>query len=58
MKHLNSILVAALFLFIVGVANAQDENNPWAIEVGVNAVDVFPVGLLTEGCQFLLEKLT
>tara|TARA_R110002072_G_scaffold22615_1_gene79318 strand:+ start:147871 stop:149259 length:1389 start_codon:yes stop_codon:yes gene_type:complete len=45
MKHLNSILVAALFFLIVGVANAQDENNPWAIEVGVNAVDLFPIGL-------------
>ena len=44
MKHLNSILVAALFFLIVGVANAQDENNPWAIELGVNAVDPFPIG--------------
>ncbi|GEQ84955.1 cell envelope biogenesis protein OmpA [Patiriisocius marinistellae] len=44
MKHLNSILVAALVLLVVGVANAQDENNPWAIEVGTNAVDLFPVG--------------
>ena len=44
MKHLNSILVAALIILSVGVVNAQDENNPWAIEVGVNAVDLFPVG--------------
>jgi OOP family OmpA-OmpF porin len=44
MKHLNSILVAALILLSFGVVNAQDENNPWAIEVGVNAVDLFPVG--------------
>jgi len=45
MKHLNSILVAALILLVGGVANAQDENNPWAIEVGVNAVDLYPIGL-------------
>ncbi len=45
MKHLNSLLVAAILFLGVGVANAQDENNPWAIEIGVNAVDVFPVGL-------------
>ncbi|PKA83001.1 outer membrane protein OmpA-like peptidoglycan-associated protein [Ulvibacter sp. MAR_2010_11] len=45
MKHLNTFLVATLLLLGVGVANAQDENNPWAIEVGVNAVDTFPVGL-------------
>ena len=49
MKHLNSILAAALFLFTVGVANAQDQNNPWAIEVGVNAVDFYPVGPAADG---------
>ncbi|MFT7072773.1 OmpA family protein [Patiriisocius sp. Uisw_017] len=45
MKHLNSILVAALVFLVVGAANAQDENNPWAIGIGVNAVDTFPAGL-------------
>ncbi|MEZ4874469.1 MAG: OmpA family protein [Flavobacteriaceae bacterium] len=49
MKHLNSILAAALFIFAIGVANAQDENNPWAIEVGVNAVDFYPVGPAADG---------
>ena len=44
MKHFNSILVAALIILTVGVVNAQDANNPWAIEVGVNAVDVYPAG--------------
>jgi len=39
MKHLKSILVAALVLLVTGVTNAQDKNNPWAIEVGVNAVE-------------------
>ena len=48
MKHFNSILVAALIILSVGVVNAQDADNPWAIEVGVNAVDVFPVGLKTD----------
>jgi outer membrane protein OmpA-like peptidoglycan-associated protein len=45
MKHLNSTLVAALFFLIIGSANAQDSNNPWAIEVGVNAVDTYSAGL-------------
>ena len=45
MKHFNSILVAALIILSAGVVNAQDSDNPWAIEVGVNAVDVYPVGL-------------
>ncbi|QNJ97561.1 OmpA family protein [Constantimarinum furrinae] len=49
MKHLNTFLVAALLLLGVGVANAQDENNPWAIEVGLNAVDVYPVGIDDKG---------
>jgi outer membrane protein OmpA-like peptidoglycan-associated protein len=49
MKHLNSILAAALFIFSIGVANAQDENNPWAIEAGINAVDVWPVGVTENG---------
>ena len=49
MKHLNSILVAAFLFMIVGVANAQDENNPWAVEIGINAVDVYPVGLSETG---------
>jgi outer membrane protein OmpA-like peptidoglycan-associated protein len=45
MKHLNRLLVAAVLFMAIGVANAQDENNPWAVEVGVNAVDVYPAGL-------------
>ena len=45
MKHLNRFLVAAILFLGVGVANAQDENNPWAVEVGINAVDVYPTGM-------------
>lgn len=42
MKHLSKILVATLLLVGLSNAVAQDENNPWAIEIGVNAVDEFP----------------
>src|SRR5690554_572938 len=49
MKHLNRLLVAAILFIKIGVANAQDENNPWAIEVGANAVDFFPVGTGDDG---------
>jgi outer membrane protein OmpA-like peptidoglycan-associated protein len=49
MKHLNRLLVAAILFLGVGVANAQDENNPWAVEIGVNAVDVYPVGTSDKG---------
>lgn len=38
MKHLNKLIVAACMA--VGLnAHAQDENNPWAVSFGVNAVD-------------------
>jgi len=45
MKHLNRFLVVALMILGFGSANAQDANHPWAFEIGVNAVDLFPVGL-------------
>ena len=45
MKHLNILFVAAFLVLGFSTANAQDENNPWAVELGVNAVDFFNVGL-------------
>ena len=44
MKHLSKFLFAALLVLGFTAANAQDENNPWAIGIGINAVDFFPVG--------------
>ncbi|HLV63698.1 MAG TPA: hypothetical protein VKY50_10255, partial [Galbibacter sp.] len=42
MKHLSKLLVAA-FLFVgISNMNAQDQNNPWQISFGVNAVDAYP----------------
>ena len=42
MKHLSKLLVAA-FLFVgISNMNAQDQNNPWQISFGVNAIDAFP----------------
>ena len=38
MKHLNKIFAAAIMLFGLS-AQAQDENNPWAVSFGANAVD-------------------
>ena len=42
MKYLSKLLV--VLLLVVGVNNiqAQDENNPWQIGFGINAVDVYP----------------
>jgi len=41
MKNLSRLFFAMLLLFSFNV-KAQDSNNPWAIEIGVNAVDFFP----------------
>ena len=42
MKHLSKLLVVAVLVFGVNNLQAQDENNPWQISFGVNAVDVYP----------------
>lgn len=42
MKHLSKLVVAALLIFGLSSVNAQDENNPWQVSVGVNAIDMFP----------------
>jgi len=44
MKNLSRLFIATLLLLSFSNANAQDENNPWAIGVGANAVDFYPVG--------------
>lgn len=44
MKNLSRLFFATLLLLSFSNANAQDENNPWAITIGVNAVDFYPVG--------------
>ena len=44
MKNLSRLLFVALLLVGLATSNAQDENNPWAVEIGINAVDFWPVG--------------
>mgnify|MGYP000886918863 CR=1 FL=1 len=44
MKILSKLMLALVLVLGYSTTNAQDENNPWAIEVGVNAVDLFPIG--------------
>ncbi|MEZ4976426.1 MAG: OmpA family protein [Flavobacteriaceae bacterium] len=44
MKNLSRLLFAMLLVLGFSNANAQDENNPWAISFGVNAVDFYPTG--------------
>ncbi len=54
MKHLKVALLALLLITGFNNVNAQDENNPWAISLGVNAVDFYPTnaGLAGHGAWF------
>ncbi len=42
MKHLRIAFLALLLVASFSNVNAQDENNPWALGIGVNAVDLYP----------------
>ena len=54
MKHLKLALLALLLITGFSNVNAQDENNPWSISLGVNAVDFYPTnaGLAGHGAWF------
>ena len=54
MKHLSKLIIAALLFVGVTSMQAQDENNPWQVSFGVNAVDVYP----TNDDNFPLETST
>ncbi len=42
MKNFCKLMVVALVLVGFNNIQAQDENNPWQVSFGVNAIDVFP----------------
>ncbi len=42
MKHLSNLLVVALLFVGFNSTQAQDQNNPWQIGFGINAIDVYP----------------
>jgi len=44
MKNLSRLMFALLLVIGFSNVNAQDENNPWQVTVGFNAVDFYPVG--------------
>ena len=44
MKNLSRLLFVLLIVTGLNNAYAQDENNPWAVSIGINAVDIYPVG--------------
>ena len=44
MKHLSKLLVVALLIVGANNIQAQDENNPWQVSFGANAIDTYPTG--------------
>ncbi len=44
MKHLSRFLLVAMIALGCTNMQAQTEDNPWAIGIGVNAIDFYPVG--------------
>ncbi len=44
MRNLKIALMALLVFVGLSNMNAQDENNPWAINFGINAIDYHPTG--------------
>ncbi|MCT4628427.1 OmpA family protein [Winogradskyella sp.] len=44
MKNLSRLLLAAVLFISYSTTHAQDKNNPWAVTIGANAVDFYPVG--------------
>ena len=44
MKQLSRLLVVSLLVFGLHNVQAQDEDNPWMIAFGINAIDVYPTG--------------
>jgi OOP family OmpA-OmpF porin len=44
MKNLSRLMFALLLVLGLSNANAQDDNNPWQISFGINAVDFWPIG--------------
>jgi outer membrane protein OmpA-like peptidoglycan-associated protein len=44
MKHLNKLILMLFAVLATTSLNAQDQNNPWAVFIGVNAIDFYPTG--------------
>jgi outer membrane protein OmpA-like peptidoglycan-associated protein len=45
MKQLKVAILALVLITGLSNVNAQDKNNPWAIGIGVNAVDFYPTNV-------------
>jgi len=55
MKNLSRLLFGLLLMLGLSNTYAQDENNPWAVTFGINAVDFYPIGEPAPLGEFLDE---
>ena len=44
MRNLSRLFLSTLLILCFGSMQAQDDNNPWALGIGVNAVNFYPTG--------------
>jgi len=44
MKNIYKILIAGAFLLSASLSTAQTESDRWSISIGINAIDLYPVG--------------
>jgi outer membrane protein OmpA-like peptidoglycan-associated protein len=49
MKNMYKILVAVVVFMSATVTNAQNDENRWSFAVGINAIDLYPVGEEDQG---------
>jgi len=52
MKHVKKVLLTLFLVAGLSSMNAQDANNPWAVDFGANAVDFFPTNQPGQGNWF------
>ncbi len=49
MKNYFKIISASAFMLFALLGQAQDEANRWAVSIGINAIDLYPVGEEDQG---------
>jgi outer membrane protein OmpA-like peptidoglycan-associated protein len=49
MKNYFKLFIAGAILLSASLVQAQDETNPWAFSIGINAIDLYPTGEEDQG---------
>lgn len=56
MKKIFQIIIAGALLLSATIVNAQDSDNRWSFAVGINAIDLYPVGEKDQGLGDYFEN--